>query len=149
MMQEDRSLLASIAGAAAAGITLAGCTKRHGSDADESGEGNVTAKEDLMREHGILRRILIVYREVAPKLVSNAAAVDATALLSAGKLFQTFGERYHEQLLEEGHIFPIIRKSEGAEFFNTIGRKATLAFWYFHGVPWRTHVDEEAVLVIS
>lgn len=42
-----------------------------------------TATEDLMREHGILRRILIVYRETAPKLVANTAAVDAAALASA------------------------------------------------------------------
>ena len=54
-----------------------------------------------MREHGVLRRILIVYREIAPKLAANAAAVDASALANAARLFQAFGERYHEQLLEE------------------------------------------------
>jgi hypothetical protein len=29
------------------------------------------------------------------------------------ELFQAFGERYHEQLLEEQHIFPIVRKAGG------------------------------------
>jgi hemerythrin-like domain-containing protein len=65
-----------------------------------------------MREHGVLRRILVAYREVAPKLVAGAA-VDAAALGSAASLFRTFGEHYHEQLLEEQHIFPIVRKAGG------------------------------------
>src|SRR3546814_7454102 len=73
----------------------------------------VTANEDLMREHGVLRRILIVYRETAPKLVANSAGVDAAALANAATIFRTFGERYHEQLLEEQHIFPIVRKAGG------------------------------------
>ncbi|HVU31632.1 MAG TPA: hemerythrin domain-containing protein [Sphingomicrobium sp.] len=73
----------------------------------------MTANEDLMREHGVLRRILIVYREVAPKLLTDAASIDGAALANAAKLFQAFGERYHEQLLEEQHIFPIIRKAGG------------------------------------
>src|SRR3546814_18092495 len=75
--------------------------------------GEVTANEDLMREHGVLRRILIVYRETAPKLVANSAGVDAAALANAATIFRTFGERYHEQLLEEQHIFPIVRKDGG------------------------------------
>src|SRR3546814_4228551 len=66
-----------------------------------------------MREHGVLRRILIVYRETAPKLVANSAGVDAAALANAATIFRTFGERYHEQLLEEQHIFPIVRKAGG------------------------------------
>jgi hemerythrin-like domain-containing protein len=104
-----RTALLSLIGTAVAGAGLAasGCAK--GGD----GDGEVTANEDLMREHGVLRRILVIYREVAPKLVLNAAAVDAAALGSAAKLFQTFGEHYHEQLLEEQHIFPMVLKTGG------------------------------------
>lgn len=120
MMQEDRRTalvsLASVA-VAGAGLALAGCAKAGGDERKgaegESDEGEVTANEDLMREHGILRRILIIYREVAPKLVANAAAVDAAALANAATLFQAFGERYHEQLLEEQRVFPIVRKAGG------------------------------------
>src|SRR3546814_17103022 len=85
------------------------CPTRRSSDL----EGEVTANEDLMREHGVLRRILIVYRETAPKLVANSAGVDAAALANAATIFRTFGERYHEKLLEEQHIFPIVRKAGG------------------------------------
>jgi hemerythrin-like domain-containing protein len=118
MQHEDRrTALIGFAGAAVAGagLLLAACSKgeMEKSKQEESGEGEVTANEDLMREHGVLRRILIAYREVAPKLVAKAAAVDATALAGAAKLFQAFGERYHEQLLEEQHIFPIVRKEGG------------------------------------
>jgi hemerythrin-like domain-containing protein len=112
--QDRRAALMSLAGAAVAGpaIVLSSCKKREDPE-KAAGEGEVTANEDLMREHGVLRRILIIYREVSPKLVVNAAEVDAAALADAAKLFQAFGERYHEQLLEEKHIFPIVRKAGG------------------------------------
>ena len=80
--------------------------------AKESGdkEPEVTATEDLMREHGVIRRALLVYYEVIPKLRQNPASVDAAALQQTAKLFRTFGEDYHERMLEEQHIFPMIRK---------------------------------------
>lgn len=114
MEQHDRrTALVSLAGA---GLLMAGCA-RQGDGAEKGGksedEDAVTANEDLMREHGILRRILIVYREIGQKLIANAAAVDAAALAEATRLFQTFGEHYHEQMLEEQHIFPIVRKAGG------------------------------------
>jgi len=76
----------------------------------EGNEPEVTATEDLMREHGVLRRALLVFLEVVPKLRQNVAGVDAAALQQTAKLFRTFGEDYHERMLEEQHIFPLIRK---------------------------------------
>lgn len=76
-------------------------------------EPEVTAAEDLMREHGIIRRTLLVYAAVVPHLHANADAVDAAALHKAGELFRRFAEEYHEKKLEEQHIFPIIRKMPG------------------------------------
>jgi hemerythrin-like domain-containing protein len=76
----------------------------------EDKEPEVTATEDLMREHGVIRRALLVYFEVAPKLRKDAASVDPAALRQAAQLFRTFGENYHERMLEEEHIFPLIRK---------------------------------------
>jgi hemerythrin-like domain-containing protein len=73
-------------------------------------EPEVTATEDLMREHGVIRRALLVYYEVIPKLRQNAASVDAAAIRQAAQLFRTFGEDYHERMLEEQHIFPLVRK---------------------------------------
>lgn len=78
-----------------------------------STEPEVTATEDLMREHGVLRRALLIYSEVTPKLRSNSASLDAAALHQTGVLFRDFGETYHEKMLEEEHIFPIVRKGGG------------------------------------
>src|SRR3546814_1080088 len=66
-----------------------------------------------MREDGWVRRLWVVLREKAPEGAANSAGVDAAALANAATIFRTFGERYHEQLLEEQHIFPIVRKAGG------------------------------------
>jgi len=86
--------------------SLSACSA--GLDAKEVG-----AVEDLMREHGILRRVLLVYVETVPQLRIDAASVNASALNKAAKLFRDFGEEYHERKLEEAHIFPRIRKAGG------------------------------------
>ncbi len=77
-------------------------------------EPEVTATEDLMREHGVIRRALLVYFETVPKLRQNPSRVDPALLRQTAQLFRTFGEDYHERMLEEQHIFPLIRK-QGAE----------------------------------
>src|SRR6266545_2677352 len=78
-----------------------------------SKEPEVTATEDLMREHGVIRRALRVYAQLADKLRKSPASVDAAALHKTAQLFRTFGEDYHERMLEEQHIFPIVRKMKG------------------------------------
>lgn len=81
--------------------------------APEAKEPEVTATEDLMREHGVLRRVLLVYSETAPRIRSNPASLDAGALNKAAALFREFGELYHERMLEEQHIFPVVEKGGG------------------------------------
>jgi hemerythrin-like domain-containing protein len=76
-------------------------------------EKEVGAVEDLMREHGVLRRALLVYRECAAKLRANPASVDPRPLLDTARLFRTFGEDYHERKLEEAYIFPAVKKAGG------------------------------------
>lgn len=72
-------------------------------------EMEVTAIEDLMREHGVLRRILIVYSESANRL-RRARADIYEPISQAAELFRTFGENYHEKALEETFIFPVVSK---------------------------------------
>jgi hemerythrin-like domain-containing protein len=74
---------------------------------------NLSATEDLMREHGVLRRILLIYTAVARGLRTAPASVQPNALYRAADLFRTFGEDYHERRLEEAHIFPAIEKAGG------------------------------------
>jgi hemerythrin-like domain-containing protein len=66
-----------------------------------------------MREHGVLRRALLVYAETAPRLRTDAGAVDPKALNDTAKLFRSFGEDYHEKKLEEAYVFPAVRKAGG------------------------------------
>jgi hemerythrin-like domain-containing protein len=99
----------ALIGAAAAGVLgLAACGK-----GEEKGE-DVGAVEDLMREHGVLRRILVIYRAVAPAIRTASVSIDARQLWKAADLFRRFGEAYHEQLLEEQNIFPQVMKAGGA-----------------------------------
>ena len=66
-----------------------------------------------MREHGILRRALLVYSEAAAKLRANPSVVAPDALQKTAMLFRTFGEEYHERKLEEAYIFPAVKKAGG------------------------------------
>jgi hemerythrin-like domain-containing protein len=76
-------------------------------------EKEVGAVEDLMREHGVLRRALLVYRECAAKLRADPGSVEPQALLDTARLFRSFGEDYHERRLEEAYIFPAVKKAGG------------------------------------
>ncbi|MBI1361884.1 MAG: hemerythrin domain-containing protein [Alphaproteobacteria bacterium] len=105
LLDPSRRATLLLAGAAAALLT--GCAK-----GDEGDEG-VSATEDLMREHGVLRRILVVYRGTASLLRAPAGSLDVGALADAVALFQTFGEDYHERKLEEEYIFPTVKKKGG------------------------------------
>src|SRR5436305_5690447 len=97
-----------------AAATLAIAAPLAGEQKDqEQKEPEVTATEDLMREHGVLRRALLVYQETIPKLRQKAVTIDPRALHQAADLFRTFGEDYHEKMLEEEHIFPVVRKMKG------------------------------------
>jgi hemerythrin-like domain-containing protein len=82
--------------------------------AGENGAEDVGAVEDLMREHGVIRRVLVVYREAASRLRTKAGAVPPDALQKAAKLMRTFGEDYHEKQLEEANIFPALVKGNGS-----------------------------------
>ena len=106
------------------GLLLGGCGdkgagERRSDDqapADKAGskaEVEVTAVEDLMREHGVLRRALFVYTEAAARLRSDPATVALETLQKVAMLFRAFGEDYHEKKLEEAHIFPAVRKAGG------------------------------------
>lgn len=79
----------------------------------DGGEMEVPAVEDLMREHGILRRALLVYSEAASRLSHGNASIPSDALRRTAVLFRQFGEEYHERRLEEEHVFPPLLKTGG------------------------------------
>jgi hemerythrin-like domain-containing protein len=108
-----RGAIALAAGAGALGMAGRGAFAVAPFPSDHA-DGDESATEDLMREHGILRRALNVYSELAIRLQARKPQIDASALLDAARLFREFGEDYHEAMLEEQHVFPELRKSSGA-----------------------------------
>ena len=122
MNQSRRQLITGIS-LASAGAVLIGCRNKPASTgstnkADEQSSdeaaADVTATEDLMREHGILRRALLVYQESAVKLKQDPNSIPADALEKTAQLFRAFGEDYHEKKLEEAYIFPALKKQQNA-----------------------------------
>ena len=99
-----REFLAGVAGAGA--VLVAG---RAAHAETKRGGGDVPPTEDLMREHGVLRRLLLVYEEAIRKLPSaDAAVVDVIA--GAANIVHRFVEGYHEKL-EEDFVFPKLEKA--------------------------------------
>lgn len=102
---------------AGAVLLLSGCAGRSRSPHDGAGTGEgagageegVTANEDLMREHGVLDRLLLVYEETRRRL-ADGAAFEPRALNRAAVLIRSFVEQYHEKL-EEEHVFPRFEKA--------------------------------------
>jgi hemerythrin-like domain-containing protein len=78
-------------------------------DAKEEEGKKVSPVEDLMREHGALNRILLIYDE-ASRRIQARAEIDPSLLSQAAKLIRDFIEGYHEKL-EEEHVFPRLRKA--------------------------------------
>jgi hemerythrin-like domain-containing protein len=72
-------------------------------------EEEVSPAEDLMREHGVLKRVLLVYNEAANRL-ETGKDLPANVIPAAAKLLRQFIEQYHEKL-EEDYLFPRFRKA--------------------------------------
>jgi hemerythrin-like domain-containing protein len=105
-----RQLLAtglSVLGAAALGPVRV-WAQAAGEKPAAAGEG-ITPTEDLMREHGILRRVLLIYGELHRRLMGGQEFAPETLGGAAG-IIKKFIEEYHEKL-EEEHIFPRFEKA--------------------------------------
>lgn len=70
---------------------------------------NISPAEDLMREHGVLKRVLLIYREVMNRIDSKRD-FPPDVVMSSAKLIRSFVEDYHEKL-EENYLFPRFRKA--------------------------------------
>jgi hemerythrin-like domain-containing protein len=76
----------------------------------KGGEEDVSPAEDLMREHGLLNRILLVYEEGIRRLSGGGGNLHPEALAAAAGIVKRFIEDYHEKL-EEEHLFPRFEKA--------------------------------------
>lgn len=106
-----RSFLAT----AGSGLLFASCAGGSGqahADKPKSGEEEgeeVTPAEDLMREHGVLRRVMYLYDEAALRL-DGRGDVPLDAVLGCAGIVRRVIEDYHEKL-EENFLFPRFEKA--------------------------------------
>src|SRR5579871_5299762 len=112
MITERRKFLTSISKTAlaiAGGYVIAVNTARAAED--EGDEPDIGPVEDLMREHGVLRRVLLIYEEGLRRIAAHQD-FPGNPFLTGAQLIRNFVENYHEKN-EEKFIFPKMRDGVG------------------------------------
>jgi hemerythrin-like domain-containing protein len=82
----------------------------------EGKEVAVNPVEDLMREHGILRRVLLIYEEAISR-INGGRELPPEVVADSAAIIRRFLEDYHEKL-EEDELFP--RFKQAAKFDDLI-----------------------------
>jgi hemerythrin-like domain-containing protein len=80
----------------------------HGKEEGDEGQ-EVSPPEDLMQEHGLLNRILLIYDHCRMQL-SSKTTFPVMALASSAIIIRQFVEDYHEKQ-EENYLFPRFKKA--------------------------------------
>ena len=75
----------------------------------EKNDNEVSPPEDLMREHGVLKRILLVYGEALRRMEANED-LPPEPIAESAKIIRDFVEDYPEKL-EENFLFPRFKKA--------------------------------------
>lgn len=76
---------------------------------EKIGVEEVSPAEDLMREHGVLNRVLLIYEEILRRM-ETGRQFSPDLLKQAAGIIHNFIENYHEKL-EEEYIFPRFEKA--------------------------------------
>jgi hemerythrin-like domain-containing protein len=102
------ALIDRLLATAALGVGVATARAADDKKDKEKPEEEVGAAEDLMREHGVLNRVLLIYEEGLRRLAAKEE-VPPEVFHRAATLVRKFVEDYHERL-EEKFIFPEFEK---------------------------------------
>jgi hemerythrin-like domain-containing protein len=97
---------------AKSGVVLAACTAGsllRAKDKQAKPAEDVSPPEDLMREHGVLKRILLIYGEALRRMDTNEN-LPPEPLADSARIIRAFVEDYHEKL-EENYLFPRFKKA--------------------------------------
>jgi hemerythrin-like domain-containing protein len=109
----DRRHLLGVSISTVGAIALSACgnpqPKAREAGAPAEDDVPVTPPEDLMREHGVLKRVLLIYRE-GIRRVEAGDELPVQALNAGAAIIRSFIEDYHEQL-EEKHVFPKLEQA--------------------------------------
>lgn len=102
--------------AAGAGLVVGAAATEGGNLAAGSGSGPssgpgpaLTPGEDLMREHGVLKRVLLTYRAAGERLAAGSP-VPLTAVHGGATVIHDYVEGFHEGL-EEAYVFPVLQRA--------------------------------------
>jgi hemerythrin-like domain-containing protein len=95
-----KGLVLSAIGISGASL-LGGCMEKSGEE--------IAPAEDLMREHGLLSRILLIYDYTRDK-IAHGEVYSSESVNSSAKIIRSFVEDYHEKL-EEDFLFPRFQKA--------------------------------------
>ena len=83
--------------------------KKEEEEKEEGGEEMVSPNEDLMREHGLLNRMLLIY-DTAIMRIGNGEEFNTDYIARTSVIVRDFIEDYHEKL-EENYVFPRLEKA--------------------------------------
>lgn len=106
-MDKNRRRFFTVVGAAGLGAATAavpGVAGQEQAEAEIQAPG-VPATEKLMREHGLIQRLMNVYQECADRLAVGEDLPDGL-ILNAGALADEFIETYHEEA-EQKYVYPV------------------------------------------
>jgi hemerythrin-like domain-containing protein len=99
-----KSLTIAISSGIVGASLLSGCKEKESDDGQE-----VSPPEDLMQEHGLLNRVLLIYDTCRLHLI-NKESFNRESLSKSAEIIRTFVEDYHEKQ-EENYLFPRFQKA--------------------------------------
>jgi hemerythrin-like domain-containing protein len=108
-MKNNRRYFLKTTTALGAATVLSGTSFLSACKEKEGDEKEVSPPEDLMQEHGLLNRILLIYDHCKIMLVNKESFPVENLSHSAG-IVRTFVEDYHEKQ-EENYLFPRFQKA--------------------------------------
>lgn len=125
----------------------------HGGQGKIDPDKGVTAPEDLMKEHGVLNRCLLIYEDGMRRLAAHEE-VSPEVFYHTAALVRKFVEEYHEKN-EERYIFPVFERAgklvdlvETLKVQHRAGRRVTARIIQLaHPGPFRSRENRTQVIV--
>lgn len=105
-----RKLLAGGAGLAGLALGSTGATALTMPGGEPTRPASVPPSLELMSDHGILKRILLIYAEAGRRIGATEAA-PAPMIHSAARIIHEYIEGFHEGL-EEAYVFPRLKRHD-------------------------------------
>ncbi|MFZ0143993.1 MAG: hemerythrin domain-containing protein [Candidatus Sulfotelmatobacter sp.] len=124
---------------ASAGLLAPAVTFAYPGESEKKSAEDISPAEDLMREHGVLNRILLIYDDHL-RMLAAKQTFDGSILVNSADIIRHFVEEYHEKL-EEDFLFPRFRKAG-----KLVGLVDTLLAQHKAGRLLTAHIRELAAL---